>query len=448
MANGPDALPRGPTIPAIAQTAAWWLRPFDFLDRCAAEYGDTFRLRFLNLGNLVMVSAPEHIRQVFSAPPDVLLAGEGNKILEAVVGSNSMLLLDGPDHLRHRRLLMPPFMGERMNAYGRIIQECTLATLRSIPTDREIALHPSMQAITLQVILKAIFGLESVRAESEPAATLIESFRESPSFLALLPALQIDVPPFPFHRLKTQMAGVNRVIYALLEDRRKSRDLSTRADILSLLLGARDEAGQPMTDIELRDELMTLVAAGHETTATALAWTFQRLASEPEVLRKVVAEVSEAKTSMDGPAAFAKLEYLDAVIKEVLRLRPIIPIVARIVRAPYEIAGATLPVGTMLAPCIYLAHRRAETYPDPLRFDPDRWIGKKPDPNAWLPFGGGGRRCIGMGFALYEMKIILATILANVSLRTTSGKPERPVRRSVTLAPAKGARVVLSKLAA
>jgi cytochrome P450 len=425
----------------------WWLRPLPFMERGAAELGDLFQFHIRGLGDIVLVRSPEHIRQIFAADPAVLAAGEANRILLPVLGRHSMLLLDRQEHLRQRRLLMPPFMGERMASYADTVQQCTVRALRPLPFDRAFRLQPIMQAITLDVILRAIFGLGDSPEDAGIFAALTRAFQVPIPFLALVPAFQFDVPLSPYRRLKREVGGVEQIIDRLIARRRSDPAASNRTDILSLLLAARDEDGQPMADEEIRDELKTLVAAGHETTASALAWTFDRILAEPHVLEKVLSEVKEATAQGSTAAGLAKLEYLDAVIKEALRLRPIIPIVARVVKAPFELGGHVIPPGTVLAPCIYLAQRRPESFPEPERFFPERWIGKKVDPNTWLPFGGGGRRCIGMGFALLEMKIVLATVLSRVRLRAASPEQERPVRRGITLIPEHGTRVLLSPLA-
>jgi cytochrome P450 len=438
-------LPPGPRRPAIVQTAEWWLRPLSLFDACSLRFGDVFTLRFVSLGDIVVVSAPELIRAIFTGDPEVLRAGEANDILRPIVGRYSVLLLDGPEHLRQRRLLTPPFLGERMAVYADIIHRATIAELRSFPVGRPESLHPAMQAITLDVILHAIFGLDDGPTLRRFAGLLVDLFRDPPSYLMLLPALRIDAPLSPYRRFLRKRAVVDRAIYQLVAERRHAPDLAARKDVLSLLLSARDEAGQPMSDEEVHDELLTMLVAGHETTATALAWTFERLVSEPSVLARARAEVEEAgRGGPPDPAALAKLEYVDAIVKETLRLRPIVPVVGRVLSAPFTLAGYTLPAGTSVWPCLYLAQRRPEIYPEPERFFPDRWLGARVDPYAWLPFGGGSRRCIGMGLALYEMKIILATVLSRAVLRPASSVPEWPVRRAITLSPSKGAQVMLT----
>jgi cytochrome P450 len=455
------------------QTAQWWLRPLELLDACARRYGDPFTLRLSSLGDIVVVSAPDLVKRVFTGDPDVLRAGQANEILKPIVGPSSVLLLDGKEHLRHRRLLTPPFVGERMAVYADIIEKSTLAAVRGFPVGEAFSLHPAMAAITLDVILHAIFGLDDGPIRSHFAGLLTDLLRDPPSFLLLLPALRIDAPLSPYRRFLRARGVVDRALYQLIDERRRAADLGTRKDVLSLLLAARDEAGQPMSDEEVHDDLLTLMVAGHETTATSLAWTFERLLSEPEVLARATAEVeavlgrgsiedsfpppvsaaapssrppprSGEPVSSRYPTTLPRFEYLDAILKETLRLRPIIPVVGRLLSAPFALAGYTLPAGTAVWPCIHLAQRRADTYAEPERFWPDRWLGARVDPYAWLPFGGGVRRCIGMGFALYEMKVILATVLAHARLRPASPVPERTVRRAITMFPAEGTQVVMT----
>jgi cytochrome P450 len=426
----------------LVQTARWLRRPLELLEEGGRRFGDLFTLRLASLGDVVMVSSPALIKQVFTADPAVLRAGQANELLRPILGRYSVLLLDGTEHVRQRRLLMPPFVGERMAVYAQTMQKSTLAALRSFPVGRPFRLHPAMQEITLDVILHAIFGLDDGPTLRRFAELLLDLFHDPPSYLFLLPPLRIDAPLSPYRRFVRARTVVDRAIYQLIDERRHAPDLAARSDILSLLLSARDEVGQPMSDEEVHDELMTIMAAGHETSATALAWTFERLLSEPSALARAVAEVREVQDV--GPASLARLEYVDAIVKEALRLRPIIPVVGRTAATPLAFAGYDLPAGTLVCPCIHLVQRRADIYPEPERFRPERWLGVKVDPYAWLPFGGGIRRCIGMSFALYEIRLIVATVLLHARLRPASPAPERPVRRTVTMSPSKGASVVLT----
>jgi len=424
-------LPPGPRRPAALQMLEWTYRPVRFMEMCRRRFGDAFTVRLPSTPPFVFLSDPAHIKQVFLEKPERLLAGKGNKILEPVLGPNSLLLLDGAEHLRQRKLLLPPFHGERMAAYGELMREITLASLAQWPLNTPFAIHPFMQRITLEVILRAVFGLEEGAKMRDLAALLIEFLTPPPFVLSFLPALWLDVPFSPYRKFLRSKERVSAALLAIIAERRRAADASKRADILSLLLAARDEEGRALTDDELRDELVTLLAAGHETTATALSWAFERILATPAVAGRIDAELEAGQHA-----------YLDATMKETLRLRPILPIVVREVQdEEYEIAGHRVPRGTMLAPCIYLAQRRPQTWAEPERFIPDRFMDVKPDPYAWLPFGGGIRRCIGMAFAQYEMGIVLGAVLSSARLRLVH--ESRIVRRSITFAPENGTQVVL-----
>lgn len=436
------SLPPGPRAPALVQLYHFTQRPLPWLDACARRHGDPFTVRFPGLGNFVLVSAPALIKQVFTGDDAILRAGEANAIVEPLVGKHSVLLLDGEPHLRQRRLLSPPMRGERMHAYGALMAEIAAAELARVPRRRPVAIHDAMQAITLDVILRAVFGLEAGARMTSLRALLLAVLEPPPAFLAFLPVRYLDFPGSPFRTFLRRRAAVDRALREVIAARRRE---PAGADILSLLVAARDEEGAAMTDDELVDELITMLVAGHETTATALSWAVACLLENPATLTRLVAELDGARTaggSLDL-AAVARLEYLDAVVKESLRLRPVIPDVVRKTKAPVELAGHTIPVGTSLAPCIYLAHRRAESFPEPTRFRPERWLGAKVDPYTWLPFGGGIRRCLGMAFAIFEMKIVLGEVLTRTRLRLAGPGPVGTVRRTVTLAPAGGTRVVL-----
>jgi cytochrome P450 len=427
-AHARAALPPGPRLPSAVQLIEYTVRPLPFFDRCIRDHGDLFTLRLAGFGDFVMVGAPELVKQVFTADPATLEAGSANKILEPLVGPRSILLLDGQEHLRQRRLLMPPMHGDRMHAYARAMVEATEAAIARWPTGTPFALHPHMQAITLEVILRAVFG-----ATERPglARLLIEFMKPPPAILAFMPALQRDLPLSPYRRFLRRREEVDRELRALIAERRAGGDAGS--DVLSLLLAARDPSGAPLSDAELRDELVTMLAAGHETTATALSWAFALILAHPAVAARLADELAGKDPT--------EVEYLDAVVKETLRLRPIVPDVVRQVRAPFMLGGRELPIGCFATPFIYAVHRRPDLYPEPERFRPERFLGVKTDPYAWFPFGGGIRRCLGMAFALYEMKVVLGTVLTQARLRL-DGAPVRPVRRTLTFAPSGGTRVV------
>ncbi len=416
------------------------------MEQCHRRYGDCFTLDTLLFGVEVIIVHPDDIKQVFTGDPDVLRAGEANIALGPIVGNRSVLLLDGAEHLRQRRLLMPPFHGERMLAYAQVMRDVTEAAVARFPTGRPFSLHPVMQGITLDVILRTVFG---VGDESEHSAALrsalprvLDRLQNPLAALALAPAFQRGLYGLsPWDAFQRDMRRTDDLVYAQIA-RRRAEGQSARAmdrprtDILAMLLEARDESGRPMTDVELRDELMTLLVAGHETTATMLCWAFDLILGDERVRDRLSQELEAA----DDPT---KNEYLDATIKEVLRLRPVVPAVGRKLSEPMSVAGWNLPAGTLVVPSAYLTHRLPAFYPDPSRFRPERFVDKKPDPYAWLPFGGGIRRCLGMAFAMYELKVVLAAVLSRVRLRKARRAPARVALRGFTLVPADGTEVLV-----
>ena len=447
----PGALPPGPRLPALVQFLHLGFRPIAFLEECARRYGTPFTLRVPARPPLAMFSDPEAIREIFTGDPETLRAGEANNLLEPMLGQTSLLLLDGPRHLRQRRLMLPPFHGERMQAYGRVMREIADRSIDAWPVGRPFPIHDRMQAITLDVILRTVFGLD----EGALLDRLRERLRRLMTFISgklgvllLMPWLQRDLGPFtPGGRFVRLAREIDDLLFAEIA-RRRAEGAAGREDILSMLIAARDEDGKPMSDRELRDEMITLLLAGHETTATSLAWAFHRLLGRSDVLSKLRAELRGVADG--GPALpehVGRLEYLDAVVKETARLSPVIPQVSRRLQAPMRIGGCELPAGVVASPCIYLTHRRPDLWPDPARFDPERFIGVRPNPYAFFPFGGGVRRCIGAAFATYEMKIVLAKVLSRVELRAAPGHTVRTVRRTVTLAPSGGMPVVVDRVA-
>jgi cytochrome P450 len=421
-------LPNPVRLPLAAQALAWFARPVPFLARQHEQLGDVFTMRLPQEGPWVVLAHPDAVKEVFTGPPDKLLAGEGNEVLLPVLGPRSVLLLDGPEHLRERRLLLPPFHGERMTRYGALMREIAEAEIATWPFGTDFALAPRMQRVTLEIILRAVFGLEEGERLDVMRAALgtMQDFISHPaSFAAVVtigPERAVKLPAF-----RRVMEPVDRLIHEEITRRRGAGDLADRDDILSLLLQATDDAGEPMGDDELRDELITLLVAGHETTATALSWAVERLLRTPDTLQRLHEEV------LDGGTA-----YLTAVCHETLRLRPVLPLVLRRLTEPMTIAGHDLPAGVKVAPCISLVHRRPDVYPDPLAFRPERFLGVKPGTYTWIPFGGGVRRCLGAAFAQFEMESVLAAIATQATLRPIRPAAERTRRRSITFAPADG----------
>ena len=421
-------------MPRPIQTFAWIARTGPFLERARRRYGDVFSVRIAQEGTWVMLSKPDHVRQVFTGDPKVFHAGEANAILRPVVGENSLLTLDEQAHMSQRKLLLPPFHGERMQRYGDLMREVAEREIATWPTGEPLQLWPRMQAVTLEVIMRAVFGMEEGarldRLRQVLRTTLDWATRPTQMFLlASLGPHRVEKLPYFTGRFEE----VDNLIYDEIRERRHSPDLEEREDIMSMLLLARHEDGSPMSDVELRDELMTLLVAGHETTATSLAWGIERLVRHPDKLERLH---DEALAGED--------EYIDAVAKETLRLRPVIPIVVRRLTEPVEIGGWQLPAGVKVAPCIYLVHRHADAYqPDPTAFRPERFLEQPAGTYTWIPFGGGVRRCIGGSFAVFEMKAVLSAIARSTLLRPVRPEREHVVRRAITMTPNRGAEVIV-----
>jgi cytochrome P450 len=431
------ALPPGPRLAPRRQVLAWIFRPEWLMEQAQRECGDVFTLQ-LPFGPIVAISDPDALRQIFTGDPAVLRAGEGNAPLEPVVGPESLLLLDGARHLRRRRLVLPPFHGERLQGYAADMADIAARDLTAWPLSEPFALEPRMRAITLAIIVRVVFGIEDA-GRAAALRDLIPGLLPDTalSSLVLLPALRRNLGPrSPWVRFLAARDAVDALLYEEITARRADPRLAHRTDVLSLLLGARDEDGAPLTDRELRDELMTLLLAGHETTATALAWTFELLYRHPEAYARARAEARGA--GPDGPTP-----WLDAVAAETLRLKPPLPLAVRRLSEPMEVAGRHLPAGARVAPCIYLTHRRAELYPQPTAFRPQRFLAQGPETYAWLPFGGGMRRCVGAAFAQLELRAVLRTVLAGADVRPADARPERTRRRAIVLTPSGGARTVL-----
>jgi cytochrome P450 family 135 len=422
--------PPGPRAPRHLLGAYWLTAEHDLLERCRRRYGDIFSLRIWPVGFLVVIADPAEVKRVFTADPDQLRAGEGNTVMEPVAGPESVLLLDGKRHLNRRKLMLPPFHGERMSVYGELIGEITDEEIERWPLGEPFAAHTWMQKITLRVILRAVLGIEDAarRAELE---RLLPKLLSSPALL--WPVLQRDMGArSPWRRFVALRERVDRMLFEEIARKRSDPSLAEHADILSMLLQARDEHGEAMTDEELRDQLITLLLAGHETTAAGLAWMFERTVRTPSVHERLRAAVAADDE-----------QYLECFIKEGLRLRPVVPLAARLVNEPFGVGGYTVPAGSLLTCSILLTHSRPDLYPDPEDFRPERFMEGAPDTYSWIPFGGGVRRCIGAAFATFEMKIILRRVFARCVLEAADPKPERPRRRFVTYPPNRGAQIVL-----
>jgi cytochrome P450 len=425
--------PPGPRLPALLQAVRYSRDPIGFFVRLQRRYGDVFAISFPYFRHIVYVADPDTVKRVFTGDPAQFHAGEANAtVLEPALGPNSVLTLDERAHLRQRKLLLPPFHGESVVRYGELIREITERDMETWPVGRPFAIRPHTQRITLAVILRAVFGVreeERFRRGSE----LVDDFASRSNVPTQVPALRRNLGRFsPWARFLRARDALDAFIYEEIAARRAEPDAAERDDVLSLLLRATDEEGEPMSDRELRDELVTVIGAGHETTATALAWAFERLLRSPRVL----ARLRESVEAGDD-------DYLDATIKETLRIRPVIVDVARKLTAQAEVGGYELPAGTFVLPAIAAMHYREDLYPEPREFRPERFLDQKTSQYAWIPFGGGVRRCIGAAFAQYEMRVVIRAILERTELRAPDPRPERVKMRNITLAPGKGGQVVL-----
>lgn len=433
-------LPPGPRLPRAVQSAIWFRRAQWLLDTCQARIGDMFTLKIADEGTWVVTSDPDTIKQVFTGDPRLLHAGEANRILLPVLGPDSVLLLDDSPHLRQRKLMLPAFHGERMQRYGTLMAEIAANEIEGWPLGEPYPLRPRMQALTLEIILRAVFGvsegerMRELREELRGILDLVTNPLGGMALLALGPERVAQLG-----RFKREMERVNRPIYAEIAERRTAGDLAGREDIMSLLLQATHEDGSPMRDSELRDELMTMLVAGHETTANALSWAVERLCRHPHKLARLTAETRAGEEDA----------YLKAVVQETLRLRPVISIVLRRLAEPMELGGRMLPAGASIVPSIHLVHRRADIYPEPDAFRPERFIesegGRAPGTYTWIPFGGGIRRCLGAAFAQYEMETVLRALVLRRTIDPSRPRAERVYRRAITETPCHDAEVIVGR---
>jgi cytochrome P450 family 135 len=433
-ASATAALPPGPQGTEIEQITQYLQDPLDFQIRLHREFGDVFTASSPFSRNAVHIVDPQAVKELFTASPEVARAGEAHDMLEPSLGQHSLLTLDGAPHLRQRKLLLPPFHGERMQRYGELIREATLRDIEAWPVGKPFALHPRLQRITLDVILRAVFGINDaerlVRFEQ-----IIKTFEEHLGPVSAFPALRGDSSPAsPWTRFLRAREALDAFIYEEIALRRTEATGGEADDILFMLLQTRHEDGSPMSDVEIRDELVTLLTAGHDTSAAALAWMMERLLRSPQVM----ARLRESLAADEN-------DYMNAVIRETLRARPIISDVTRKLSQPLRIGGHDLPSGTLVVAAVVALHHRDDLFPDPDEFRPARFLEGKADAYAWIPFGGGVRRCIGAAFAEYEMRVVVRTILERAKLRAPDPKPEKATLHNITLAPADGTRVSLDR---
>jgi cytochrome P450 len=434
-----SSLPPGPGMPSALQAVRWARAPLSFMERAHRRYGDTFTLRIRRGRPWVLLTDPQDIRSVFTAPATLLRAGAGeaNPLLVPLLGPRSVMLRDEPEHMTQRRFMLPSFHGERMRAYGEMMVEVARRHIAGWPADEPFALWPRMQAISMEVVMRAVFG-DSETEHLKRLRALLERMTDwlnNPRRLALLHVLG----PGWLSRNAGFRGVIEPVEASVLEEvrrRRASPPARPGGDILSLLEQAHDANGSPMSEQELRDELITLLSDG--PTATSLAWAFERLLRHPDKL----ARLRDEALSGEGDA------YADAVVKETLRLCPAVPLVMRRLEESMQLGGYTIPAGTTVAPCVYLMHLREDVYPNPRSFWPERFLERPAGTYTWIPFGGGVRRCVAASFAQLEMKLVMQTVVREVELRATSARSERATRSSVAFAPAGKARVAVARRAA
>ena len=428
-------LPPEPKYSPLSQTLRWSFRPLPFMQECRERYGDAFSVKFMGFERpMVMISDPAAIKALYTERAHGLPPGR-EVVLTPIVGPHSVLVIEGADHLAHRKLMLPAFHGERMRSYAPLVEEIVAAEIDSWPLDERFAIHPRMQAVTLEVILRVVFGVAEGPRLERLRRMLTEVLEETASPFTQLIGLASRRfgGQGPWAKFEGKLRAVDELLYAEIAERRAAEDFEGRDDMLSLLMQARFEDGEGMGDEDLRDQLMTLLLAGHETTATALAWTF-------DLLLRHRRELARLRESLEA----GEDEYLRATISESLRLRPVVPLAGRRLNAELEVDGLSLPVGTDVTPAIWLAHTRAESFPEPFAFRPERFLGEPPDTYAWIPFGGGIRRCLGAAFAEFEMRIVLREVLGRCELRKADPRPERVGRRNITLSPKAGTPVVLT----
>jgi cytochrome P450 len=439
MANDAAPLPPGPKSPAFWQLLRYSHSPLPFLEGCARRYGDPFTVRWTGYGRFVMLASPDAVRDVFRGDPHALHSGEGNEFLTGTVGRNSVLVLDDEPHARQRRVLLPPLKGERMRSFFEAMQTAAAEEAHAWPVGRTLPMLGPMQQITLRVILQAVLGLVPGSQLDDFAAKVrrvleLSRGRYGLILVKILPVERLQQARWlPFFR---RQHDLDEALFALIEEHRPVPAGERGQSILADLLTASHEDGQPLTNQEVRDALVTLIFAGHDTTSVALAWALEQIVPRAAVVQRITDELE--RTTGGGPPRadqLSRLEYLDAAIRESLRLRTVLPFVVRLTKTAFTAGGRDYPPGVVLCPCNHLVHRREDLYPEPGRFRPERFLERRYAAHEWFPFGGGARMCLGMAFALYEMRIVLSTVFATVRLARPPGSRSAPVRRGLALAP-------------
>jgi cytochrome P450 len=425
-------------LPRLIQSLRFNQRQIEFMFRSRRELGEVFRMRGTIPGGPVITNHPDHVRSLFTAKPELAPSLTGESPLRPILGPNSVLTAVGPRHMRQRKLLLPPFHGEAIERYTQMIADAAEREIDGWPIGEPFALAPRMQAITLDVIMAGIFGIDGRPAPGTPEAGLRRTIKRLVAASTRPDAQLTEMLHIGREEaigpLRLAMAILDRPTYAVIAARRRAADLEERRDILSLLLQARTEEGEELSDKELRDELLTLVLAGHETTANSLSWAWERLVRNPAAHEALTAAVR------DGEGAD---EQVEATIVEAMRSRPVIPMIGRRVTVPWRLGEYGVPADTPISMSILLIHHREDLYPDPFAFRPERWLDRKPGTYEWIPFGGGIRRCLGAALAMAEQRVVLETMARRLDLEADTPEPERALHRNVTMIPSRGGRVVV-----
>ncbi|MFU8804740.1 MAG: cytochrome P450 [Bradymonadaceae bacterium] len=428
------------------QTMNWMSRPYSFLEEGMSKYGDSFTIDLKSHGKYVLFSHPDAVAEILSAPPDILVGSRGNRVLRPVLGKRSLLLIDGEPHRRQRRLILPAFHRNRISRFGEAISLIAHAEIDSWLPDQPFAMRDAMQRVSLEVILRVLLGAES-SPQHGPLIEVFDDLLNNSRFnLALIGQME-DLGRIDETRWGREFKAARSRAYELVDQEieRRRRAPPAEETVVDMLLAAVDEEGNGLDAEELRDQVVTLIVTGHETTATALAWAVYWMLSTPDVHRRL-ADALASLGPDPSPEAINELPYLDALCRETLRIYPIIPIIARWVAEPFEIAGYLIDAGVTVSPAIYLVHHRPEIYENPDRFAPERFLERSYSANEYLPFGGSHRRCIGANLAMYEMKLVLAAIVRRTDLELTEPPPIQPVRRVVTMTPDGGTPVVMRRM--
>lgn len=433
----PRGLPPGPRVPGVAQTFAWFFRPVPFIERCRQRYGEIFTLGLGPGRNTVVVATPELAREVITGDPAIYRAGDANGLLRPVVGPNSLLVLDGDRHVHHRRILLPAFGQDHVGEFARRVEAITASRIRSWRPGQSLSLLKEMEAISLEAIISVVLGDDEEDRLDRLRGLIPDMMRRAGSPLTILPYFRHELGGLtPYARLREVLAELDQLFFDATRARRANGEAG--GDALSLLIAATDAEGRGLAEREIRDELLTMIMAGYETTTSALAWSFERLLRSPRPLGRLLDEIGSGEET-----------YLDAVVRESLRIRPVVPVVARKVATDVELGGHRIPAGSVLMASIYLLHRDGAVFEDPEEFRPERFLNGGPRQiQGWFPFGGGVRRCLGASFAQLEMKIVLRTVLGAIRLHAPDSRPEPPARRRFTFAPGRGADAVVEKVGA